>query len=268
MFVKYAGAWFQGRLTDAVFRPMLKPAARNVLRSVAGRPARYADYLNLCLQTLRGKGSGTVVDVGCNLGSTSIPVARLNPGIRVVGIDAHPTALAKTLRNLALNRFPPNFNLLAAAVSPAPGPVRLYTCPTNAGGHRVTGFADRPEAGLPSATLYVPTISLASVIRVFGIQRCDMLKIDVEGYELDVLESAGDALEPERFPAVVAEYGPEGYAAAGRTGTDLLRLMRERGYECTDLHSGQPIREGADLPDVPITDLYFRALARHRTQEV
>lgn len=36
------------------------------------------------------------------------------------------------------------------------------------------------------------------------------LKIDIKGYELSALRSAGELLKPTVVKAVIAEYGPEG----------------------------------------------------------
>ena len=83
----------------------------------------------------------------------------------------------------------------------------------------------------------------------------------MEGSEVSVLRSLGSLLSPSKFPIIVAEYGPEGLRVAGVTGWDLVKLMKDAGYRCTDLHSNAAIINEEDVPliaDYWTTDFLFR----------
>lgn len=256
-FLRYAGTWFQGSTKDLVFRRMVRPAARNALRSWLGQGVAWDAYLTLCMQLLQREPAGVVIDVGCNLGSTAIPIAKAFPRAHVVAVDAHPVPLAKFVRNLRWNGYPPNISIVAAAVANSPGLHRLHTSNANSGANRLSAPLAETE---PTPTLYVAGSTLAEVIERFDVRHCTMLKTDVEGYDFDALTSAGDGLQPSRFPAIVAELNPDGMTAAGRSPADWLAFMQGRGYRCVELDSRRPIRSGADIPrlrPMMTTDFYF-----------
>jgi hypothetical protein len=91
------------------------------------------------------------------------------------------------------------------------------------------------------------------------------LKVDVEGFEVEVLSSLEEQLAPSRFPNVVCEFGPEGLRAAGSSGSELVKLMLDHGYGCRDLHTAVVLHKPENIPALPdfhVTDLLFTAGGR------
>ena len=76
------------------------------------------------------------------------------------------------------------------------------------------------------------------------IHRCDFIKIDVEGAELDVLQGGRQFLARHR-PLVSIEYGYPAYSVYGREPGDLFDKAQEIGYVVTDL-LGQPFLSRSD----------------------
>ena len=67
------------------------------------------------------------------------------------------------------------------------------------------------------------------VVQELGIQRVDVLKVDVEGAELYVLRGAKDTLQ--RFhPKVVMEVIPRHLAGMNTTVEQLFSFIKEMGY--------------------------------------
>lgn len=270
MKIDYEGVLFDIDIRDPYHRRLLRRRLKKVIGPLIGRPYVRDDYLELAFQVASRTSAPIVVDVGCNIGETALPIAKNFPQATVVAIEAHPVAAARFVRNTRLNRLG-NVKLVAAAIAPRAEPVRIFTCPTNSGGHRLTGFAGRTDLPQPQADddLTVPGIRLDSLFRHLHIEACSILKIDVEGFEWQVLSSLGDSLVPERIPHVVCEYGPEGMRAAGHEGSDMVGLMQRAGYRCTDLHTGRRIDGPDDIPKLPdfhVTDFLFTTagLAPHR----
>jgi FkbM family methyltransferase len=64
-----------------------------------------------------------------------------------------------------------------------------------------------------------------------------LLKLDVEGHELEVLQGARDILTHDR-PRLIVELAPEAQAAAGRTPDTVRRYLESQGYRPVQALSG------------------------------
>jgi FkbM family methyltransferase len=199
----------------------------------------------------------TFVDVGCNIGMVSLPIAKRFPDAKVISIDASPKVLGQFVSNMEANGLT-NVSIVSGAISSDKALLSLHSCPTNSGGHNVFGFGGRKDV-IGSYPILVQPLSLAEVFDHFALSACGLLKIDVEGYETNVLKSVGSYLVPGFVKMVVCEYG-NGLYQAGSSGLELLEFMFARGYRCSDLHSQRPIRGVADLPKLgafEVTDFVF-----------
>lgn len=263
MKINYEGALLDIDIRDQYHRRLLKRRLKKAIGPLIGKPYVRDDYLKFAFQLVSRMSAPIVIDVGSNIGETALPIAKNFPQATVIAIDAHPVAAGRFVKNTRLNRLS-NVKFVAAAIAPRMGPLRIHSCPTNSGGHRVTGFAGRTDLPQPQANddLTVPGIRLDLLLEYFEIQTCSILKIDVEGFECQVLSSLGDFLTPERIAHVVCEYGPEGMRSAGHTGWDMVSLMQRAGYSCADLHNGRGIDRPEDIPrlaDFSVTDFLFTA---------
>ena len=87
-----------------------------------------------------------------------------------------------------------------------------------------------------SQTISCPIVSLSALMQRWGIEQIDLLKIDVQGSEVDVLEGIQDADWP-RIKAIAMEVN----AFLGRSGeTDICALLRARGFRVVR-HDGDDV---------------------------
>jgi FkbM family methyltransferase len=142
----------------------------------------------IVLRQLIGPGM-TVVDVGANIGVLTVPFARLvSPGVKVIAFEPQRVIYQMLCGNIALNAFENVFAYNSAAGS-AVGSITVppvnYAEAGNFGGVSVNAFGPAE---------IVPLMTIDSL----RLERCDFIKIDVEGMELDVLEGAMTALRQFR----------------------------------------------------------------------
>lgn len=146
------------------------------------------------------------IEVGSNIGALSVPMAKKlsASGRRLLAIEPQPVVFQNLCANLALNDL---FNVQAenAAVSTTPGslqfPLPDYTQPgSNFGAVRMCA-ADAPPAG-DATSASDPTMQRVRTVRLDDLVPTDfevgLIKIDVEGFELQVLESAVQTLARHR----------------------------------------------------------------------
>ena len=142
----------------------------------------------------------TVVEVGANIGLLTVPFARLvAPGGKVIAFEPQRIVYQMLCGNLALNAITNAF-AHNSAIGCGPGSITVppvdYTKPGNFGGVSLRG---RKEGET------VPLLTIDSL----SLDRCDFMKIDVEGMELDVLQGAAHTLERFRPRLYVENDRPE-----------------------------------------------------------
>jgi FkbM family methyltransferase len=121
--------------------------------------------------------SGSVfIDVGANLGFISVSLAAQRPDLRIISIEPVPHNVEALRYNLAANSIK-NVEVVHAAVSDSPGVVTM----TSEG-----PWSSVSESG----TVNVPCIMLDQ----FASEVVTGIKIDVEGYEPNVLAGATKVL--------------------------------------------------------------------------
>lgn len=135
--------------------------------------------------------NGTVVDVGANIGFITVRAART--ASRVIAIEPHPMRFRYLERNVALNGLN-NVTCLNCALGAAEGELVLYDVDPTLG-PRPLDVSVTPGRGKCHR---VPLRTLDSLV-----EEAELVKIDVEGYEAEVLLGASKLLA--RGPRLVIE---------------------------------------------------------------
>lgn len=177
----------------------------------------------------------TVVDAGAHHGLYSLLSARLvGRAGRVVAIEPSPRERRRLRRHLRLNRLG-NVSLAACALSEDESDADLFV---------VQGKDDwcnslmPPDVDEPTERVRVILRRMDDLLEEMGVQRVDLLKLDVEGAELSVLRGAEKLLTGAYRPVVLAELQdtrtrPWGYAAR-----EIVKHLTARNYEWFALTPG------------------------------
>jgi FkbM family methyltransferase len=166
---------------------------------------------------LRGDFStyDTVIDVGANVGMFTVAIA--GRARRVISVEPVPANIAQFRKNMAQLR---NVTLFEGAVTESPGTIELCACRERDSG-RFSRYESADEAALRFA---VQCETLARLCEAHGVDRIDLLKIDIEGGEYDLAAAEQDR-SLRRAQIVLGEYHPVG----GRTRDDLGRSLERAG---------------------------------------
>lgn len=81
--------------------------------------------------------------------------------------------------------------------------------------------------------------------------RLDLLKLDIEGFEVRALRGAKETIKRCR-PVLVVEVNEGALNRQGSTGAELLALIRSYGYEVDDLYGGPMTGPQFDVIALPI----------------
>jgi FkbM family methyltransferase len=183
----------------------------------------------------------SVVDVGANVGYFSVLAADLGgAGSRVLAFEPHPRLFEMLTMTAASN---PGAEILvqAAACGNAPGSATLHVSPDE----RNSGLGSLRGDLHDTNCIAVAVVRLDDVCHARGI-RPDLVKIDAEGFELEVLQGCGALLE-HRVPShFLVELSPQRDDPA-----DVIGLLTDNGYEPRQIRP-----DGSLAPLGPINHVY------------
>jgi FkbM family methyltransferase len=150
---------------------------------------------NLCrFMQLNVKTGETVAIAGASFGQQVILASRaVGASGHVIAVDPHPAALVRARQNIALNDPPNNIWLVGAALGE-----RSAIAPISAilKDHVGEGSLIKPPDDFP---YYVLVDTLPAILRRLGIDKLDVLCLDVIGCELPVL----GGLQPPFLPKLI-----------------------------------------------------------------
>lgn len=146
---------------------------------------------------------GVAMDIGANIGLSAVVLATLLPRGRVIAAEPAPRTAQALRETLALNGMEGRVAVEQVAVSAAPGKTAFSADATHSAGSKIVDEGTMDRAAL--APVIVPVTTLDGLVARHGLARLDLVKVDVEGYEGDVLEGAQGAIARFR-PAFILEF--------------------------------------------------------------
>ena len=214
-----------------------------------------AEIVGRARATLELAQGGSYLDLGANIGLTTVPVAGTR-GVLTWAVEPHPDNLRLLELNLARNRLAARTTVVHAAISDEPGMLPLEVAPENLGDHRI-----HPETPVGEArygeeereVIDVPAQRLDDIVDVSLLSAPVVVKMDIQGAE--PLAFAGGLDVMDRADLVLTEYWPYGLTRLG------AEIDRYHGLIAGIFSHGALIREG-DLPGavdlMPIDELIGR----------
>ncbi|MEY3050861.1 MAG: hypothetical protein RLY31_646 [Bacteroidota bacterium] len=186
---------------------------------------------------------GLVMDVGANLGYTSQLFSRyLDAGGGVVAFE--PDRNNFDVLSAVARRHPAVLPVWAA-VGSQEGTVSFWSNPAHHGDSRTV--TDTFGKTWPAANRLTYTVPLVSIDGYLAKERpgepVALIKIDVQGYEEQVLRGSAGTIERNPAVTIVMEYSPDSARELGFDPTRQLHFLQERGFHLYFLRRGKALRE-------------------------
>ncbi|MFF8802891.1 MULTISPECIES: FkbM family methyltransferase [unclassified Methylobacterium] len=182
-----------------------------------------------------------VVDIGANIGVVSASVAmHLEGRGNVFAFEPSPSTYELAAATIALNGVE-NVILIKSAVGKQEGSVKFFATPGNSGissllNHGFKFLSELQEIEVP----------ICQIDNFFKGRESSVgiMKIDVEGAEIDVIEGASQFIS-NSLPLVIFEYTPVAAVSHGWTDMDAIRSLSKSGS--FDFYAVSEEAEGAIL---------------------
>jgi FkbM family methyltransferase len=170
------------------------------------------------------------VDVGANVGYFTVLGGQLvGPRGRVVAVEAHPRLAELLRRNVILNGLHGFVTTWHRAAWSSATDVKLHVRTSFAGNSSVGSIGDDAldRLGDTEQIVEVPALPVDDLLE--GLERVDVLKVDVEGAEVHVFTGLTRTLAANPGIVVMFEWAPAQIESVGDTTGELLDLLEGHG---------------------------------------
>jgi FkbM family methyltransferase len=196
--------------------------------------ARLPDYREMTFWLTVLRPGDLFIDVGANIGIYTLLVA--GKGCEVIAVEPADDARRLLEVNLALNGLSADVINCALGRAAGRGALRSDLGSSN---YIVT------DSGEPDAAT-LTEVTLTTVDEVLGDRTAAAMKVDVEGFELDVMLGAARALAEQRIGIVQLEWNTMARERFGRTRADVAAVLQDAKYVLT-----RPDEQGRLRPTIP-----------------
>lgn len=172
-----------------------------------------------------------VLDVGANIGWTVLNLAQIAKNGKVLGFEPDPYNFERCSDNILLNDFK-NLHAFPVGLGNANQQVDMeIRTPSNRGGNRIATVGN-------NSSRPVQIVKLDDFAPVQELKSIDLIKMDVEGYELNVLRGAKGILTKHK-PILFIELDDNNLKDQGDSALALIEFLFGVGYsEMTEAESG------------------------------
>ena len=172
-----------------------------------------------------------VLDVGSHTGFYALLAARRRPGVRVIAVEPDSYNVAALRANVRATAAP--IELVAKAASDRSGRAVFHQNLGTVG----SSLVERQGTG-PIRVVEAETTTIDEIVGD-AAPGAVLLKLDVEGAECLALAGAERTLRSASSATAIVELNPLALAAAGSSGTELVRRLERLGFDVSFLDEEQ-----------------------------
>lgn len=178
----------------------------------------------------------TIAEVGANQGIYTLFLARLAAPGKVFAFEPEPIVYSQLVKNVRQNGA---INVVCQPLAIANENKSSILRPgsLNSGDNRII-----VDEGARAEDISVNATTLDSL---FPHERVDLIKIDVQGFELQVLQGAREVLNRNEEILLLLEFWPYGLHQCGSSASRLLAFLDENGFRLWRSSAGKLKKEEA-----------------------
>lgn len=186
-----------------------------------------------------GIESPLVIDIGANLGAYAVSIAQELQQMNgsVYAFEAQRLVYYQLCGNLILNRLD-NVHAFHLAIGEDDGFIKIpmidYQSSENIGGFSLDqDIRNKVSAVALDQNRIAEQVTMKKLDSISFPKLADLIKIDVEGFELRVLKGGAGLLEASNFPPLILEAWRDEWFQKQRT--ELMSHLQWLGYQCFEM---------------------------------
>lgn len=189
------------------------------------------------------KADSIVIDIGANIGLLAMDLARKAHHGMVIAYEPDPDNYARLGQHVSLNGLT---NIIARpfAIGPEETVHKLYqVVESNSGMNRII-LQGEDLSRFPYKEVRV--LPLSKGLEGLPVKKVDVIKIDVEGFEQNVLKGCEDIIRRDR-PVLFVELDDDNLLENGGSARSLINYLASLDYDVLDAVKNAPVPPGQDL---------------------
>jgi len=198
-----------------------------------------------------GQGKKSVFDIGSNIGFVALNLsAQLAEGGKLYAFEPDPTNFSSLQANVALNPEAPVI-IENKGLGNEEGQLKLVVdTPENRGGNRIVKDAqsDFTLVDITTLDLYCSRNSIETI---------DMIKIDVEGFEMNVLKGGQQMISTHK-PELFIEINDVHLRLQHNSAEEVIRFLEQYYSKIYDAGTNEPVDSTQDF-----SNRHFDVIARN-----
>ncbi len=163
--------------------------------------AKWPEYEELQFIYSILEAGDSYIDVGAHIGDSSLLAASKIKNGKVIACEPTPTIFNELVANIRLNNFESIITPLQVAVSNEVGSA-FFTLETASEVNHLRSSLGKGKS------IKVETITVDKMIKNAKLSSLTLLKVDVEGFELEVLQGAKSSLNKDKIEMILFEVNP------------------------------------------------------------
>ena len=189
----------------------------------------------LALKMLMDKPDGQVLDIGANLGTFCVPLAQKIPKLKFHAFEPQRIVNYQLCANIIINSLD-NVQTYELALSDRDEQLNLvmpdYAKETNIGAFSIDREVRKTE--YECTTTSVTNKIYLVPLDMFGFNDIKLIKVDVEGHELEVLKGGIETIKANNYPPIIFEaWKWKPWYQEKRK--ELFEYLQGHGYEIKEL---------------------------------
>ncbi|MCO5274539.1 MAG: FkbM family methyltransferase [Flavobacteriales bacterium] len=180
----------------------------------------------------------TVVDIGANIGVQTLAYSAIaGIGGRVISLEPHPETFKRLEHHLQINGIT-NVTALNVGIGQEESVVTMYeVVASNSGMNRIIPTMDTPNLFPHTEVRITP---LGTILHGLGVEHVDAIKIDVEGFEMEVLKGCRSTLLKD-MPTLLVEVDDDNLRENRSSAKELATFLASLDYTIRMAHDGAAI---------------------------
>ncbi|PIP55971.1 MAG: hypothetical protein COX06_00365 [Candidatus Zambryskibacteria bacterium CG22_combo_CG10-13_8_21_14_all_42_17] len=168
-------------------------------------------------------------DIGANIGAYSLIAAAR--GVRVVAFEPAPQNIYKLHENILLNKLNERITVVPLMLAEREGVAKSYIKVRNFGASHSFSFHEQlSDRNLVGQNFLA--VSLDLCVQMFSLSKPTMIKIDVDGAEIDLLDGATKILQNSILKHILIEVGDD--------NKGIIQVLTNFGFELVDQERSGP----------------------------
>ncbi|MDD1444462.1 FkbM family methyltransferase, partial [Dolichospermum sp. ST_sed3] len=192
-------------------------------------------------------------DVGSNIGLLAIPILSHNPTCTVISIEPSPNSLPFLTHTIKKSNFSLRWYLIPKAAGDVVGSSPFTV--TSSGDGAFDGFKSTRRGGM-SHEILMQVTTIDTEWELLGEPDVSVIKIDIEGPELKVMQGAMKCIKKKR-PYILTEWNKLNFKTYGNESEDLLNFSKDIDYKLYSLPFLVPVENRNVLEIQMLKTEYF-----------